>query len=78
MPKVKPDELSEIARDALYVAVGLGILGFQKLQERRRALEKRSSSSVPRGAPRRASSARFPGTSSASPESPRTSASSAG
>jgi hypothetical protein len=43
-PKVKPDELAEFAREALYVTVGLGILGFQKLQAQRRALERRLSS----------------------------------
>jgi len=38
-----PDPLDDIrngARDAVYTGVGLGILGFQRLQVRRRELEK--------------------------------------
>jgi hypothetical protein len=38
-----PDPLDDIrngARDVVYTGVGLGILGFQKLQVRRRELEK--------------------------------------
>jgi HPt (histidine-containing phosphotransfer) domain-containing protein len=32
-------QVSAVASDALYVAVGLGVLGFQRLQVRRRELE---------------------------------------
>jgi hypothetical protein len=38
-----PDPLHDLrngARDAVYTGVGLGILGFQRLQVRRRELEK--------------------------------------
>lgn len=31
---------ARLARDAFYVSVGFGLLGFQKLQVRRRAIEK--------------------------------------
>lgn len=31
---------SRLARDAMYVSIGFGVLGFQKLQVRRRELEK--------------------------------------
>lgn len=31
---------TRLARDAFYVSVGFGVLGFQKLQVRRRELEK--------------------------------------
>jgi hypothetical protein len=33
--------LVDLTRDATYVAVGLGVLGFQRLQVRRRELERR-------------------------------------
>lgn len=32
-------QVSAVATDALYVTVGLGVLGFQRLQVRRRELE---------------------------------------
>ncbi len=32
-------QVSSVATDALYVAVGFGVLGFQRLQVRRRELE---------------------------------------
>jgi hypothetical protein len=32
-------QVSAVASDALYVAVGFGVLGFQRLQVRRRELE---------------------------------------
>jgi hypothetical protein len=32
-------QVSAVATDALYVAVGFGVLGFQRLQVRRRELE---------------------------------------
>jgi hypothetical protein len=35
------DEVSRLARDTLYVAVGFGVLGLQQLQVRRRELERR-------------------------------------
>ncbi len=35
------DDVSRTARDAAYVAVGLGVLGFQKAQVRRRELAQR-------------------------------------
>lgn len=37
------EELSKTARDAAYVAVGLGVLGFQRAQVRRRELIQRLS-----------------------------------
>jgi hypothetical protein len=43
MPAPTGDDLfsqvSAVASDALYVAVGFGVLGFQRLQVRRRELE---------------------------------------
>jgi len=35
------DEVTRTARDAAYVAVGLGVLGFQRAQVRRQELRKR-------------------------------------
>ncbi len=32
---------TELARDATYVTVGLGVLGFQRAQVRRREIERR-------------------------------------
>jgi hypothetical protein len=32
-------QVSAVASDALYVAIGLGVLGFQRLQVRRREIE---------------------------------------
>lgn len=46
-----PDPLDDIrngARDVVYTGVGLGILGFQKLQVRRRELEKALGVGLPR------------------------------
>jgi len=42
MPDLKDvtEEISKTARDALYVAVGLGVLGFQRAQVRRQELVK--------------------------------------
>mgnify|MGYP001798145797 CR=1 FL=1 len=34
------DTAAQFARDALYTAVGLGILGYQRLQVRRREIER--------------------------------------
>jgi septal ring factor EnvC (AmiA/AmiB activator) len=43
MPDIKDitDEISRTARDAAYVVVGLGVLGFQRAQVRRQELNKR-------------------------------------
>lgn len=35
------EPLTKLARDAAYVAVGFGVLGFQRAQVRRRELRKR-------------------------------------
>jgi hypothetical protein len=45
MPELKDitDEISRTARDAAYVVVGLGVLGFQRAQVRRQELTKRLS-----------------------------------
>jgi hypothetical protein len=34
-------DASRLARDTMYVSIGFGVLGFQKLQVRRRELEQR-------------------------------------
>jgi hypothetical protein len=43
MPEIKDitQEITKTARDAAYVAVGLGVLSFQRAQVRRQALAKR-------------------------------------
>jgi hypothetical protein len=43
MPDFKDitDEITKTARDAAYVVVGLGVLGFQRAQVRRQELQKR-------------------------------------
>jgi hypothetical protein len=43
MPEFKDitDEITRTARDAAYVVVGLGVLGFQRAQVRRQELQKR-------------------------------------
>jgi hypothetical protein len=43
MPEFKDitDEITKTARDAAYVVVGLGVLGFQRAQVRRQELQKR-------------------------------------
>lgn len=43
MPDIKDitDEITKTARDAAYVVVGLGVLGFQRAQVRRQELSKR-------------------------------------
>jgi len=43
MPELREitDEITRTARDAAYVVVGLGVLGFQKAQVRRQELQKR-------------------------------------
>ena len=49
MPELKDitDEITKTARDAAYVVVGLGVLGFQRAQVRRQELQKRMAE--PRG-----------------------------
>ena len=49
MPELKDvtDEITKTARDAAYVVVGLGVLGFQRAQVRRQELQKRLAE--PRG-----------------------------
>jgi hypothetical protein len=43
MPELKDvtDEIAKTAKDAAYVVVGLGVLGFQRAQVRRQELQKR-------------------------------------
>ena len=41
------NEVASFARDAAYVAVGLGVLGYQRVQVQRVALEKRLGHEVP-------------------------------
>ncbi|MGD9705278.1 MAG: hypothetical protein AB7Q42_00075 [Acidimicrobiia bacterium] len=41
LPAVDAGKVVELAKDALYVSVGLGVLGFQKLQVRRNELKQR-------------------------------------
>ena len=43
------DELRRGARDVVYTGVGLSVLGFQKLQVRRRELEKALGVDLPPG-----------------------------
>lgn len=45
MPEVRDitDEITKVARDAVYVVVGLGVLGFQKAQVRRQQLSRQLS-----------------------------------
>lgn len=45
------EQLVTRARDAAYTAVGLGILGFQRLQVRRRDMAQRLSGDAATGAP---------------------------
>jgi hypothetical protein len=40
MTSFKVDEVTKIAKDALYVGVGLGVIGIQKIQVRRNELQK--------------------------------------
>ena len=49
MPGDPLDDLRASARDALYVGVGLGVLGFQRLQVQRRELERALGVGVPPG-----------------------------
>ena len=43
----RPD-VAELAKDAAYVTVGLAVLGFQKLQVRRREIERAVSTLLDR------------------------------
>jgi hypothetical protein len=47
MPELKDvtNEITKTARDAAYVVVGLGVLGFQRAQVRRQELQKRLTDS---------------------------------
>jgi hypothetical protein len=40
MPALSSDDLSTTVENALYTAVGLGILGYQHLQVRRREVQR--------------------------------------
>jgi uncharacterized protein YicC (UPF0701 family) len=40
-PKAASEDLTKLAKDALYVGVGLGVIAFQKLQVQRQELMKR-------------------------------------
>lgn len=48
---LRPERLSGLARDAAYVAVGLGVLGVQRAQVQRVELQKRLASELDRGDP---------------------------
>lgn len=47
LPNIDADRIANIARDAAYVAVGAGVLAFQKLQVRRHELAKQFGDAVP-------------------------------
>ena len=40
MPNIEIDDITTVAKDALYVGVGLGVIAFQKAQVRRQDLKK--------------------------------------
>jgi hypothetical protein len=40
MARLQLDDLTNLAKDAAYVSVGLGVIAFQRLQVRRNELEK--------------------------------------
>lgn len=40
MARIPVDEVAQVAKDAAYVSVGLGILAFQRIQVRRHELKK--------------------------------------
>lgn len=40
MPKIEADTVTNVAKDATYVTIGLAVLGFQKAQVRRREFTK--------------------------------------
>jgi ElaB/YqjD/DUF883 family membrane-anchored ribosome-binding protein len=41
MAPTSPQDLTKLAKDAVYVTVGLGVISFQKMQLQRRDLEER-------------------------------------
>ncbi len=41
LPSIDADKVVELAKDAFYVTVGLGVLGYQQLQVRRNELKQR-------------------------------------
>jgi len=43
LPSIDADKVVELAKDAFYVTVGLGVLGYQQLQVRRNELKQRLS-----------------------------------
>lgn len=47
MPAERFENLPEPVRNALATAVGLGVLGFQQLQVRRREFEKSTNMTIP-------------------------------
>jgi hypothetical protein len=40
MPRLQIEEIANVAKDAAYVSVGLGVIAFQRLQVRRNELSK--------------------------------------
>lgn len=40
LPQVDIDRVADVAKELTYVAVGFGVLGFQRAQVRRRELER--------------------------------------
>jgi len=46
MTSFKVDDVTKIAKDALYVGVGLGVIGFQKIQVQRNELQKQLKGQV--------------------------------
>lgn len=40
MPRLQVEDLANVAKDAAYVSVGLGVIAFQRLQVRRNELTK--------------------------------------
>ena len=44
MPAVKVEDVTKFAKDALYVGVGLSVIGFQKAQVRRNEIQKQLKS----------------------------------
>jgi ElaB/YqjD/DUF883 family membrane-anchored ribosome-binding protein len=46
MPGLKVEDITKLAKDALYVGVGLGVIGFQKAQVQRNELQKQLKGQV--------------------------------
>lgn len=40
MPEITPDDVTTVLKDAFYVTVGLGVIGFQKAQVQRQEITK--------------------------------------